>query len=88
MHLDVHKIDPKQTPPAPEFIQLAPSSSVIASMLWQNFCQETKTSDFVLRLDLSGDQFLNVALKLPVIPDCMDKNQPSSMIVTPYSIPP
>lgn len=88
MHLDVHKIDPKQTPPAPEFVQLAPASSVIASMLWQNFCQETKTGDFVLRLDLSGEQFLNVSLKLPVIPDCLDKNQPSSMIVTPYSIPP
>jgi hypothetical protein len=77
-----------QTPPAPAMIQLAPSQSVIISMIWQNYCQPVKTNDLIMHLNLAEDQHVEVKMKLQTMPGCQDQASLSLLSIAPYSIPP
>jgi hypothetical protein len=88
--LDLQIVDtsPSQTPPAPALMQLAPNSSAIVTLVWRNFCQIPPAASLILRLELAKDQNLDVEMKMLAEPACDTKNEPSTIIVAPYSVPP
>jgi hypothetical protein len=81
-------ISPEQTPPAPALMKLAPGESAIASLVWRNYCQLPNTDGLILRLELAKDQNLDVEMKALALPRCDAKEEPSTITVAPYSVPP
>lgn len=77
-----------QTPPAPALMQLAPGESAIVTLIWRNFCLVPPAEGLILRLELTKDQNLDVEMKGLAAPHCDAKNEPSTISVELYSVPP
>ena len=79
---------PAQAQPAPAFVQLAPGESVIASLIWDNYCQNPAIKIENLLLTIGKDQTLKIEMNILTIPRCDAKKEPSTFKVGPYSVPP
>jgi hypothetical protein len=78
-----------QTPAAQSIILLAPTESVILSLVWRNFCQTLPSESVILHLELSEKQELEIKMQMPSAePQCDASDQTSSLTITPYSFPP
>jgi hypothetical protein len=84
----INQLPNEMTPPAPAVFVLAPNDSVIASLVWQNYCQVLPGSMLSIQLTLTKNKTVNVAVKLSTEPHCNNKNEPSTLMVAPYSNPP
>ena len=79
---------PAQAKPASALIQLGPGDSVIGTLIWRNYCQNPDIKIRKLLLNLGKDQILTIEMKIQTIPRCDAKNEPSTINVGPYSVPP
>ena len=76
------------SPQNPALLQLTPGGIVIFTVSWKNYCQTAPIQYMILRLDLSNGQNTEDQINIPATPGCTDKNQPSSVVVGPFSAPP
>jgi len=74
--------------PAPAALRIAPGESAIAILVWENYCGETLASGPTIYLGLTTEETLEIKADAAAIPQCVAKNQPSTLSVYPYSYPP
>lgn len=77
-----------QTPPAPATLTVAPGESVIAILIWRNYCGETLPGGPTIRLTLGTGEKLDIRADAYAVPRCDVKTEPSTLTVNPYSYPP
>jgi len=77
-----------QTPVAPRLVTIAPDESEIVSLIWQNYCQPPSGDDFIIQFVFAQNQTLDVTMKVLASPGCTAKDEPSTVTISPYSVPP
>ena len=88
LDLQIIQAPSDQTPPAPPAVMVAPGNSIVAILLWSNYCGGALAGGPTLHLALTTDQGLDIPLEPQAVPDCTAQNQPSTLTINPYSFPP
>jgi hypothetical protein len=78
----------EEIPSTPAALRIAPGESVIAILIWENYCGAAPTDNLTIHLDLTIDETLEIPAKEVITPRCEAKNRPSTLTIYPYSYPP
>jgi hypothetical protein len=77
-----------QAAPTSVTLTIAPGESIIAILIWRNYCGEALADGVTIRLTLTTGQSLDIQADALAVPRCDAKNEPSTLLVNPYSYPP
>lgn len=72
----------------PESLAVSPGESAVLVLEWRNACGETIQNGLTLLLSLPGGERLEIETDVPAVPRCTSPDNPSTLIVNPYSYPP
>lgn len=77
-----------QTPIPSAQMELHAGESAILTLVWRNYCQPLSKDQLTVRVELTEKKNLDVPMQLLSEPPCDAKNEPSTLMVGPYSYPP
>lgn len=78
----------EEATPGPATLSVSPGESVIAILVWRNYCATVLPDGPLVRLTLPKGEQLEVASNAQAVPHCDSASDPSTLTVNPYSYPP